>query len=51
MLLIGLDGTLQADTEERSPPLEKFPFPDLADLALEHPEAAVVAWKDESEVR
>jgi diguanylate cyclase (GGDEF)-like protein len=46
MLLIGLDGIIQADTEERGPPLEKFPFPDLADLALEHPEAAVVAWNE-----
>jgi len=43
MLLIGLDGAIQADTQA-GPALERFPFPDLVDLALEHPEAAVVAW-------
>ena len=44
MLLVGLDGTIEADTET-SPPLTKFPFPDLTEAALEHPSAAVVAWE------
>jgi diguanylate cyclase (GGDEF)-like protein len=49
MLLIGLDGAIQADTvqedpSETSPPLHKFPFVDLTDAALERPAAAVVAW-------
>jgi diguanylate cyclase (GGDEF)-like protein len=43
MLLVGLDGTIQADTQADST-LQKFPFTDLLDTALEHPEAAVVAW-------
>jgi len=45
MLLIGLDGAIQADTQA-DPKLQKFPFTDLLDTALEHPEAAVVAWDD-----
>lgn len=44
MLLVGLDGTIQADTSPGSPPLDKFPFADLTDAALEKPAAAVVAW-------
>ena len=59
MLLIGLDGaiqadtsqadtsqadTSQADTSDTSPPLHKFPFSDLTAAALEHPASAVVAW-------
>ena len=44
MLLVGLDGTIQADTSNVSPPLDKFPFADLTDSALEKPAAAVVAW-------
>ncbi len=49
MLLIGLDGAIQADTAQAettgiSPPLNKFPFSDLANAALERPAAAVVAW-------
>jgi diguanylate cyclase (GGDEF)-like protein len=45
MLLVGLDGAIQADTQA-DPKLQKFPFTDLLDTALEHPEAAVVAWDD-----
>jgi diguanylate cyclase (GGDEF)-like protein len=44
MLLVGLDGAIQADTLDTSPLLSKFPFADLADAALERPAAAVVAW-------
>lgn len=44
MLLVGLDGTIEADTAENAQPLTKFPFPDLSEAALEHPSAAVVAW-------
>jgi diguanylate cyclase (GGDEF)-like protein len=49
MLLVGLDGaieadTVQEDTSKTSPPLHKFPFVDLTDAALERPAAAVVAW-------
>ena len=44
MLLVGLDGTIEADSAESGAPLAKFPFPDLAESALEHPSAAVVAW-------
>ena len=44
MLLIGLDGSIDADTGEASGTPGKFPFPDLAESAFEHPSAAVVAW-------
>lgn len=44
MLLVGLDGAIRADTSENSPPLYKFPFPDLIDAALQKPSAAIVAW-------
>ncbi|TLY49644.1 MAG: HAMP domain-containing protein [Gammaproteobacteria bacterium] len=44
MLLVGLDGAIQADTSESSPPINKFPFPDLTDAALQKPSAAIVAW-------
>lgn len=44
MLLIGLDGAIEADTAESAPALQKFPFTDLTEGALEHPAAAVVAW-------
>ncbi len=44
MLLVELDGSIQADTAETSPPLQKFPFSDLTDAALDHPSAAVAAW-------
>ena len=45
MLLIGLDGAIEADTAESKPPLQKFPFTDLTEGALERPAAAVVAWE------
>jgi len=47
MLLIGLDGTIDADTQEVSPPERKFPFTDLVEGALEKPTAALVAWDDQ----
>jgi diguanylate cyclase (GGDEF)-like protein len=43
MLLVGLDGAIQADTQGDTK-LQKFPFTDLLDTALERPEAAVAAW-------
>lgn len=43
MLLVGLDGAIQADTQSGAA-LARFPFSDLADTALERPAAAVVAW-------
>ncbi len=44
MLLIGLDGTIRSDTSNpNAADSGKFPFPDLADAAVEHPAAAVVA--------
>jgi len=42
MLLIGLDGAIRSDTTS-SASGATFPFPDLADAALDHPAAAVVA--------
>ena len=45
MLLVGLDGSIQADTLA-DPVLQKFPFADLFETALERPAAAVVAWND-----
>lgn len=43
MLLIGLDGAVRSDTVEVGAVGHPFPFPDLADAALDHPAAAVVA--------
>ena len=43
MLLIGLDGTIRSDTANPPGDGQQFPFPDLADAALERPAAAVVA--------
>ena len=48
MLLIGLDGMVRADTTTSSADGGKFPFPDLADAALDHPAAAVVAMGDKA---
>lgn len=42
MLLVGLDGTIRSDTTSSSSG-EPFAFPDLADAAIDHPAAAVVA--------
>src|SRR6478736_204052 len=47
MLLIELDGTIDADTQDSSPDLRKFPFTDLVEGALEKPSAALVAWNDQ----
>jgi diguanylate cyclase (GGDEF)-like protein len=44
MLLVDLDGSIQADTAETLQPLQKFPFSDLTSAALDHPAAAVAAW-------
>jgi len=46
MLLIALDGSIEADTSSASPQLQRFPFMDLADAALERPAAALAAWGD-----
>lgn len=43
MLLVGLDGAIRSDTATAADNGEKFPFPDLAEAALEHAAAAVVA--------
>ena len=43
MLLIGLDGAIRSDTSSTVAEGQKFPFPDLADAALDRPSAAVVA--------
>ena len=47
MLLIELDGTIDADTQDASPEPRKFPFTDLVEGALEKPSAALVAWGDQ----
>ena len=47
MLLIELDGTIDADTQDASPDPRKFPFDDLVEGALEKPAAALVAWNDQ----
>ncbi|SHM17783.1 EAL domain-containing protein [Rhodanobacter sp. OK091] len=43
MLLVGLDGTVEADTGDTATALTHFPFPDLIDSAYERRTAAVVA--------
>jgi diguanylate cyclase (GGDEF)-like protein len=43
MLLIGLDGAIRSDTANAPADGQPFPFPDLADAALDRPAAAVVA--------
>ncbi len=44
MLLIGLDDTIRSDTSNpNAADAGRFPFPDLAEAALERPAAAVVA--------
>jgi diguanylate cyclase (GGDEF)-like protein len=47
MLLIELDGTIAADTQDVSPDQRKFPYADLVEGALEKPSAALVAWDDQ----
>ena len=43
MLLIGLDGTVEADTSDAASTPARFPFPDLIDSAFDRRTAAVVA--------
>ncbi|MFC5525941.1 putative bifunctional diguanylate cyclase/phosphodiesterase [Rhodanobacter ginsengisoli] len=43
MLLIGLDGTIEADTADATTTHARFPFPDLIDSAYDRRTAAVVA--------
>ena len=43
MLLIGLDGTVEADTGDAATTPARFPFPDLIDSAYDRRTAAVVA--------
>lgn len=43
MLLVGLDGTVEADTGSTVPTRARFPFPDLIDSAYDRRTAAVVA--------
>ena len=43
MLLIGLDGTVEADTGDAATTPTRFPFPDLIDRAYDRRTAAVVA--------
>jgi len=45
MLLVGLEGDIRADTQSADS-LQKFPFTDLFETALERPAAAVVAWDE-----
>jgi len=44
MLLVGLDGNVEADTAGHFAVGARFPYADLADRALQKPAAAVVAW-------
>lgn len=43
MLMVGLDGSIQADTAAGTPTLQRFPFPELLDRAFSQRTAAVVA--------
>ena len=44
MLLVGLDGRVEADTARHFADGAPFPYADLANRALQRPAAAVVAW-------
>jgi diguanylate cyclase (GGDEF)-like protein len=44
MLLVGLDGRVEADTAGHFATGAPFPYADLAQHALQHPASAVVAW-------
>ncbi|NUS39300.1 MAG: EAL domain-containing protein [Lysobacter sp.] len=48
MLLVGLDGRVEADTAGRFAQGARFPYADLAERALQHPAAAVVAWRGQA---
>jgi diguanylate cyclase (GGDEF)-like protein len=45
MLLVGLDGRVQADTAGQFADGARFPYDDLVGHALQKPAAAVVAWQ------
>jgi len=45
MLLLDVDGRIEADTRGAYPVRAMFPYTDLVDQALEKPSAAVVAWQ------
>lgn len=45
MLVIGLDGRIQADTAGQFATGAAFPYPDLVERALQEPDAAIVASK------
>src|SRR6476659_3979624 len=44
MLLVGLDGRVEADTAGRVAEGARFPYADLVEHALQRPASAVVAW-------
>ena len=48
MQLIGLDGTIEADTADAAATGQRFAFPDLVDSAFERRTAAVVAVRDKA---
>lgn len=45
MLVVGTDGTIQADTRPDAAQGAMFPYPDLLERGYERPTAAVVAWQ------
>jgi len=45
MLLVGVDGQVEADTRGAYPTGTPFPYADLVDGALQQPAAAIVAWR------
>ena len=45
MLLVDVDGRVEADTAEQFAPGAAFPFSDLTERALEAPASAVAAWE------
>ena len=45
MLLIGLDGRIEADTAAQFPVGTPFPYVDLVERALQEPVAAIATWK------
>ncbi|KGQ20312.1 Phosphodiesterase transmembrane protein [Lysobacter dokdonensis DS-58] len=45
MLLVGVDGRVEADTDGKFAPGAAFPFTDLTTRALEAPASAITAWE------
>ncbi|MFC5568751.1 putative bifunctional diguanylate cyclase/phosphodiesterase [Lysobacter yangpyeongensis] len=45
MLLVGVDGSVEADTAQQLRKGAPFPYPDLVDRALQDPTVATVAWQ------